>query len=93
MPLSWNLPGGPPYIHMVFSKLSQKVRLLGRLRSSVPNEMLKNVYQKCTANNKLFIVLRPGVMHQIHSLVKFQVFKTVQLELFTGIRDWSKRGL
>ncbi len=38
--LSWGL-----HIHKVCSKLIQKVGLLGRLRSSVPNEMLKIVCQ------------------------------------------------
>ncbi len=35
------------HIHKVCSKLSQKVGLLGRIRSNVPNEMLKIAFHTC----------------------------------------------
>ena len=85
--LSWDL-----HIHKACSKLSQKVGLLGRLQSSVPNEMLKVVYQTCVQPTIDYCITVWG--YPPATLIrKVQSFQNRAARIITGIRDWNIRGL
>ncbi len=76
------------HIHKVCSKLSQKVLLLSRLQSSVPNEMLKIVYQTCVQPTVDYCITVWG--YAPATLIrKVQSFQNRAARIITGIRDWK----
>ncbi len=72
-------PSSDVHMHKVCSKLSQKVGLFGRLRSSVPNKMLRIVYQTC---------IQPAIDYCITVWGKVQIFHTCAARIITGNRDY-----
>ncbi len=82
----------PPYKHKVCSNLGQKVGLLARLRSSVPNEILIIVYQTCVQPiiDYCNTVLGYAPATLIH---KVQSFQNRATRIITGISDWNIRSL
>ena len=85
--MSWDL-----HIYKVCSKLSQKVGLFGRLRSSVPNEMLEIVYQTCVQPKIGYCITVWGYAPATLK-PKVQSFQNRAARIITGIRDWNIRSL
>ncbi len=72
------------YIHRVCSKLRKKVRLLGRLLSSVPNEILK-LFIIHVLSQQYIIDLLCEILHHPNLFANFKVFKIVHLELLLEV--------
>ncbi len=80
------------YIHRVCSKLRKKVRLLGRLLSSVPNEILK-LFIIHVLSQQYIIGLLCEILHRPNLFANFKVFKNGAPGIITGSRDWCVRRL
>ncbi len=85
--LSW-----AKHIDKLCTKLSQKVAILGRIKSKVPKVMLERVYKTIIQPNIDYCITVWGYATNVH-ISKVQSLQNRAARIVSGNYDWTIRGI